>query len=249
VLKEEGGDREIRVGVKTYVRPAKVEGVTLDELTAERAVATDIATRFRKATNLIFFNSRGLTEEIADLLNERCKSESWPVNPFRVHHGSLSKDLREATEAELKSDQPITALCTRTLEMGIDIGAVQCVGQVGAPWTVASLIQRVGRSGRREGEAQMLRFYVIDAALTDASTFSERLEQSFALLGEFVPALFGALVILFAGYLVAKVVEKGTGRLLRRMRFNQLLERGGVLQAVERSGSHLNPAKVIANLL
>ena len=87
------------------------------------------------------------------------------------------------------------------------------------------------------------------AAGTVASTFSERLEQSFALLGEFVPALFGALVILFAGYLVAKVVEKGTGRLLRRLKFNQLLERGGVLQAVERSGSHLNPAKVIANLL
>ncbi|MBV6500240.1 MAG: ATP-dependent RNA helicase DeaD [Prosthecobacter sp.] len=175
VLKEEGGDREVRVGVKTYIRPAKVEGVTLDELTAERAVATDIATRFRKATNLIFFNSRGLTEEVADLLNERSRSESWPVNPFRVHHGSLSKDLREATEADLKSNQPITALCTRTLEMGIDIGAVQCVGQVGAPWTVASLIQRVGRSGRREGEVQMLRFYVIDTALSDASTFAERL--------------------------------------------------------------------------
>jgi hypothetical protein len=84
---------------------------------------------------------------------------------------------------------------------------------------------------------------------TATSTFSQRLEQSFSLLGEFVPALFGALVILFAGYLVAKVVEKGTARLLRRLRFNQLLERGGVLQAVERSGSHLNPAKVIANLL
>lgn len=175
VLKEDGGDREIRVGIKSYIRPAKVEGVTIDELTAERSIATDIAARFRKATNLIFFNSRGLTEEIADLLNERSKNESWPVNPFRVHHGSLSKDLREATEAELKSDQPITALCTRTLEMGIDIGAVQCVGQVGAPWTVASLVQRVGRSGRREGEAQMLRFYVIAAALTDTSTFTDHL--------------------------------------------------------------------------
>ncbi|HSC98663.1 MAG TPA: hypothetical protein VLI21_07160 [Casimicrobiaceae bacterium] len=84
---------------------------------------------------------------------------------------------------------------------------------------------------------------------TVASTFADRLEQSFAMLGEFVPALFGALVILFAGYLVAKVIEKGTQRLLRKMHFNQLLERGGVMQAVERSGSHLNPAKVIANVL
>lgn len=81
------------------------------------------------------------------------------------------------------------------------------------------------------------------------STFTERLEQGFALLGEFVPALFGALVILFAGYLLAKVLEKGVLKLLRRVHFNDLLERGGVLQAVERSGSHLNPARVLANLL
>lgn len=69
------------------------------------------------------------------------------------------------------------------------------------------------------------------------------------MLGEFVPALLGALFILFAGYLIAKGVEKGTNRLLRRVKLNQLLERGGVMQAVERSGSHLNPAKVLANLL
>jgi hypothetical protein len=81
------------------------------------------------------------------------------------------------------------------------------------------------------------------------STFSERLAHSFSLLGEFVPALFGALVILFGGYLVARLLEKGTQRLLRRVHFNQLLERGGVMQAVERSGSHLNPARVIANVL
>ncbi|MEZ5433413.1 MAG: DEAD/DEAH box helicase [Verrucomicrobiales bacterium] len=175
LLTESGGDREMRVGLKSYVRPEKLPGATLDDLTAERAVATDIANRFRKGTNLIFFNSRGLTEEIADLLNERADAEKWSVSPFRVHHGSLSKELREAAEEDLKSDQTITALCTRTLEMGIDIGAVQCVGQVGAPWSVASLVQRVGRSGRREGEAQMLRFFVIENAITDTSTFSERL--------------------------------------------------------------------------
>ena len=84
---------------------------------------------------------------------------------------------------------------------------------------------------------------------TVVSTFTERLQQSFAMLGEFVPALFGALAILFGGYLLAKGIEKGAQRLLRRVRFNDLLERGGVMQAVERSGSHLNPAKVIANVL
>jgi hypothetical protein len=79
--------------------------------------------------------------------------------------------------------------------------------------------------------------------------FFDRLQQSFAQLGVFIPSLFGSLVILFAGYLLAKLVEKGTGRLLRRIRFNDMLERGGVMQAVERSGTHLNPARVIANLL
>lgn len=84
---------------------------------------------------------------------------------------------------------------------------------------------------------------------TMGSGFADRLQQSFTLFAELVPAFFGALVILFAGYLVAKVVEKGTQRLLRRLRFNQLLERGGVMQAVDRGGAHLNPARVIANLL
>jgi hypothetical protein len=79
--------------------------------------------------------------------------------------------------------------------------------------------------------------------------FLERLQSSFAQLSEFVPALLGALIILFAGYLLAKVIEKGTERLLRRMKFNDLLERGGVVQVVERSGAHLNPSRVIANLV
>src|SRR5688500_20383764 len=79
--------------------------------------------------------------------------------------------------------------------------------------------------------------------------FFTRLEQSFAQLGAIIPSLFGSLVILFAGYLLAKLVEKGTARLLRRVRLNEMLERGGVMDAVERSGTHVNPARVIANLL
>lgn len=83
----------------------------------------------------------------------------------------------------------------------------------------------------------------------DSTDFFARLEQTFAQLGVFVPTLLGSLVILFAGYLLAKLVEKGTNRLLRRLRFNDMLERGGVMEAVERSGSQLNPSRVIANLL
>src|SRR5215208_5664849 len=78
-------------------------------------------------------------------------------------------------------------------------------------------------------------------------TFLERLQSSFAQFAEFVPALFGALIILFAGYLLAKLIEKDTERLFRRMRLNYLLERGGVMQAVERIESHFIPSRVIAN--
>ena len=66
---------------------------------------------------------------------------------------------------------------------------------------------------------------------------------------EYIPALFGALIILFAGYLLARVVERAVDRLLRRIHFDALLERGGVMEVVERSGSHVNPIRVIANLV
>jgi hypothetical protein len=79
--------------------------------------------------------------------------------------------------------------------------------------------------------------------------FTDRIQSSLALLGEFVPALFGALVILFAGYLLAKLCERGTDRFLRRIRLSEMLRRGGVLQAVDRSGTHVNPVRVVASLV
>lgn len=82
------------------------------------------------------------------------------------------------------------------------------------------------------------------------ASFGDRLQASFAqVFGELVPALLGALIIVFAGYLVARFLEKLAETLLRRIHFHRLLERGGVLQAVERSGSHLNPTRVLANLV
>jgi uncharacterized oligopeptide transporter (OPT) family protein len=84
----------------------------------------------------------------------------------------------------------------------------------------------------------------------DSSAFSNRLQTSFdRVFTQTLPALLGALVILFAGYLLAKVLQRLTERGLRRIRLNQLLERGGVTQAVERSGTHINPTRVLANLV
>ena len=80
--------------------------------------------------------------------------------------------------------------------------------------------------------------------------FIERLQESLARLWEFIPALFGATVVLFAGYLLAKLVQKGTARVLRRIHFNEVLRKGGLIHTVDRSGmQHFNPTRVIANLL
>ncbi len=78
--------------------------------------------------------------------------------------------------------------------------------------------------------------------------FADRLQESLAQLWEFVPALVGATIVLFAGYLLAKLVQKGVGRLLRRVHLNDVLRKGGVIQAVDRTGTHFNPTRVVANL-
>ena len=86
-------------------------------------------------------------------------------NEFWPHHGSLSKEIRSETEAALKQrERPATAICTNTLELGIDIGAVKSVAQIGPPPSVASLRQRLGRSGRRKGEPAVLRGYCVENA-------------------------------------------------------------------------------------
>ena len=90
----------------------------------------------------------------------------------------------------------------------------------------------------------------LDSHRDTTVNFGERLQASFSqVFGELVPNLLGALVIVFAGYLLARLLEKLIERFLRRIRFNQLLERGGVTQAVERSGASVNPTKVLANLV
>jgi hypothetical protein len=83
----------------------------------------------------------------------------------------------------------------------------------------------------------------------DSLTFAARLQVSFAQIVEYLPRFVVALVLVFVGYLLARLLERVTERLLRRIGFNRMLEVGGVMDAVERSGSHLNPTRVAGNLV
>ena len=84
----------------------------------------------------------------------------------------------------------------------------------------------------------------------ERAPFQDRLENSFSeVFGELIPALLGALIIVFAGYLLAKVLERLVDRGLKRVGLNNMLARGGVMEAVERSGAHFNPTRVLSNLV
>ena len=102
------------------------------------------------------------------------KAERLP-NEFWAHHGNLSKEIREDAEAALKdSARPATAICTSTLELGIDIGMVKSIAQIGTPNSVASLWQRLGRSGRR-GEPAVLRTYIRESEIDSNSSIEDLL--------------------------------------------------------------------------
>jgi ATP-dependent Lhr-like helicase len=132
-------------------------------------LAHDLFDTLRGTDNLVFANSRTMVEVLADQLRRTCETQRLP-NEFWPHHGSLSKELRESVEEALKDrTRPLTAVCTNTLEMGIDIGTVTSIAQVGTPPSIAALRQRLGRSGRR-GEPSILRIYVREPEVTEETS-------------------------------------------------------------------------------
>jgi len=107
-------------------------------------------------------------------LRDLCAIENRP-NEFFTHHANISKPDREALERRLKEGRlPTTAVCTSTLELGIDIGDVETVVQIGCGGSVSALRQRMGRSGRRDGAA-ILRAYDHSYALTNKAHILDRL--------------------------------------------------------------------------
>ena len=193
VIESKNANQTLQVQVRGYIQPpmsalkkipAKLSDQDQDEDETENkaspdfAIADHIYKALRGSNNLIFPNSRQQVEWYADQLRRRCESDAVP-NEFWPHHGSLSKDLREQAEHALKAgNQAASAICTTTLELGIDIGSIKTVVQIGAPPSVASLRQRLGRSGRRPGENAILRVYCKESPLKDGSSLSDQLRQS-----------------------------------------------------------------------
>jgi ATP-dependent Lhr-like helicase len=93
-------------------------------------------------TTLVFVNTRRLAERLAHELSERLGDDA-----VTAHHGSLSRERRFDAEARLKAGTLKALVATASLELGIDIGAVDLVCQIGSPRRIATLLQRVGRSG------------------------------------------------------------------------------------------------------
>ena len=114
---------------------------------------------------LIFANNRQETETIIFALRTIAKIQNSP-DIYHVHHGSISSVLREDAEFSMRSEQPAVIAATVTLELGIDIGQLERVIQLNSPVSVASFLQRLGRTGRRENPADM-RFICAEKELID----------------------------------------------------------------------------------
>ena len=109
-------------------------------------------------STIIFVNSRRLAERLAARLNELAGEsrdgapDGEPVELVRAHHGSIAREQRLEIEDALKSGRLPALVATSSLELGIDMGAVNLVIQVESPNTVSSGIQRIGRAGHSVGE-------------------------------------------------------------------------------------------------
>jgi ATP-dependent Lhr-like helicase len=134
-------ERDLRIEVP----PAPLEAVMSGEVWSQ--VYDRLAELVREhRTTLIFVNTRRHAERIARYLSER-------LDPKLVtaHHGSLAKELRLDAEERLKRGELKALVATASLELGIDIGDVDLVCQIGSPRSIAALLQRVGRSGHSIG--------------------------------------------------------------------------------------------------
>ena len=105
-------------------------------------------------TTLVFVNTRRMAERVAHQLADRLGDDS-----VQAHHGSLSMDRRLRVEARLRAGELRAVVATASLELGIDVGPVELVCQLGSPRSIATFLQRVGRAQHHVGGVPVGRLY------------------------------------------------------------------------------------------
>jgi ATP-dependent Lhr-like helicase len=147
------GDRPLTVIDVGHKRRMDVAvEVPKDELSAvvTNAIWSDIYDRVaalvrEHRTTLVFVNTRRLAERVAHHLEERLKDLG--AESVAAHHGSLSRQIRLSAEERLKNGTTRVVVATASLELGIDVGTVDLVCQIGSPRAIATCLQRIGRAG------------------------------------------------------------------------------------------------------
>ncbi|MDX1662032.1 MAG: DEAD/DEAH box helicase, partial [Gemmatimonadota bacterium] len=140
---DEGHARETELGIEIPASP--LEALLSNEAWDE--VYDRLATLIlENRTTLVFVNTRRLAERVTRHLADRLGDDA-----VTSHHGSLSRERRLEAERRLKEGSLEAIVATASLELGIDVGTVDLVCQIGSPKTIAAFLQRVGRSGRVMG--------------------------------------------------------------------------------------------------
>ncbi len=188
-----------------------------------RQLARDILRSCHAETNLVFANAKSEIEDLADAM--KIEVEAMGIrHEVVVHHGSLSKEQREYAEGRLRRMEPCSAVCSNTLELGIDIGQIDNCVQVSAPWSVSSLAQRLGRSGRtKRGSGErpaVLRQLLVEPALDDKSSAWDGLHIEF-LRG------IATIELMLGKYVEPPVVDRAHLSTLVHQLLSTLAETGG----------------------
>ena len=146
--------------------PEKEGDLILDSAYAFVYAATE------KKKCLVFSNSREETELVTATLRQIARKKG-DNDRFMIHHGNLSAAIREEAEYALREENtsPMTACATVTLELGIDIGRLQRIVNMGAPNTAVNFLQRLGRSGRRDVPPEMMLVFREEKALPNAPLY------------------------------------------------------------------------------
>ena len=172
-------DLEVIVPVEDLAAPAPVDKLGTEGIEPEyRSIWPAVYPELLKLiesnnSTIVFANSRRLAERICAELNNLAGTEI-----AKAHHGSVSREHRVAIEESLKQGELKAVVATSTLELGIDMGAVDLVIQVESPTSVASGLQRVGRSGHHVGGASRARvFPKYRGDLLEATVVADRMQQ------------------------------------------------------------------------